>query len=426
MCSHWTIRQAGMNTLTPIHLPSDFDFASLLQQAFENQRDDLAVNISMPSALLANEISSKTSISDSVGEYTRDSVGESSIPEQEQRRSHAKTQSKKNRQLKRAAAKALKTPETYVAPSPKRPRLQESVILDVGMDQLRASHNGFTGYHTEYGNEEYTLNDMIGEGSKFNFRKIEWNGKFDMTLVKTVIKLLIALADNQRGGFGALSAGVSCDQGMKHPQVVGQSIATNDHIIRNLLSDPDVRRLAGYQSSAFYHCQPVLYKQYADNRTELKKKDASLYWNFANSIFAHVTFNFGPRTVCVEHTDFANHADGFCAITALSPTERGYDYKKGGHLILWDLKLVIEFPPGTTILLLSAVLRHSNTAIAPDKWRYSFTQYTAGSLFRWVERGFQMEKDFWASLSSEEAKLAKARDKERWKSAFANFTKFVV
>lgn len=38
-----------------------------------------------------------------------------------------------------------------------------------------------------------------------------------------------------------------------------------------------------------------------------------------------------------------------CAITTLSD----YDPKAGGHLVLWDLKLVIEFPPGSTILILS-------------------------------------------------------------------------
>ncbi|KAL0563494.1 hypothetical protein V5O48_018575, partial [Marasmius crinis-equi] len=68
-----------------------------------------------------------------------------------------------------------------------------------------------------------------------------------------------------------------------------------------------------------------------------------------------------------------------------------YDHTKGGHLVLWDLRMVIEFPPGTTIFIPSAVLCHLNTSIQEGETRYSFTMYSAGGLFRWVEHGFQLE-----------------------------------
>jgi hypothetical protein len=42
-----------------------------------------------------------------------------------------------------------------------------------------------------------------------------------------------------------------------------------------------------------------------------------LWHNFPGSIFAVCTFNFGPRAICASHTDFANLAWGWCAITAL-------------------------------------------------------------------------------------------------------------
>ena len=87
-----------------------------------------------------------------------------------------------------------------------------------------------------------------------------------------------------------------------------------------------------------------------------------------------------------------------CAITAGGR----FDHTKGGHLYLVDLKLVIEFPAGSTILLPSAVLRHGNTAIDPEENRLSFTQYAAGGLFRWVEYGFQT----WNNLKASNGKLA--------------------
>ncbi|KAF8197638.1 hypothetical protein K438DRAFT_1967188 [Mycena galopus ATCC 62051] len=106
------------------------------------------------------------------------------------------------------------------------------------------------------------------------------------------------------------------------------------------------------------------------------------------SVFAAITFNFGPRTVTYPHLDFANLAWGWCAITALG----NFDPDKGGHLILWDLKLIIRFPPGSTILIPSALMRHSNTSIQTHETRFSFTQYTSAGIFRFVENGFQSDE----------------------------------
>ncbi|OCH86581.1 hypothetical protein OBBRIDRAFT_806683 [Obba rivulosa] len=55
-----------------------------------------------------------------------------------------------------------------------------------------------------------------------------------------------------------------------------------------------------------------------------------------------------------------NLSFGFCAITTLG----NYNPKKDGHLVLWDLGLVIKFPPGFS------------------------------RLFQWVECGFQIQGDF--------------------------------
>jgi hypothetical protein len=109
--------------------------------------------------------------------------------------------------------------------------------------------------------------------------------------------------------------------------------------------------------------------------------------NFGSSIFACATMNFGPSVRCFRHRDSANLPFGWCAITALGD----FDHKRGGHLILWDAKLVLEFPHASTILIPSATLIHSNIGTQPNEWRASFTQFTAGGNFRWVDNGFQTE-----------------------------------
>ncbi|KAJ7760243.1 hypothetical protein DFH07DRAFT_957619 [Mycena maculata] len=50
---------------------------------------------------------------------------------------------------------------------------------------------------------------------------------------------------------------------------------------------------------------------------------------------------------------------GWCSIVTLG----NFKPDKGGHLILWDLCLIIGSPPGSTIFIPSAILRHSNVPI---------------------------------------------------------------
>src|SRR6201996_4263351 len=99
--------------------------------------------------------------------------------------------------------------------------------------------------------------------------------------------------------------------------------------------------------------QPKLFGFYQMTKATLAAWNPKLRWNFPRSVFAACTFNFG-RAVTIPHLDFANLAWGWCAITALGK----FDPDRGGHLILWDLKLVIRFPPGSTIFIPSALLRH--------------------------------------------------------------------
>ena len=97
---------------------------------------------------------------------------------------------------------------------------------------------------------------------------------------------------------------------------------------------------------------PDLYSYYVQHIRLLYAKYPHLRRNFLNSIFTCCTFNFGPHACSFDHTDPANLLFGWCDITALGP----FDPIRSGHLVLWDLKIVIEFPPGSTIIIPSATL----------------------------------------------------------------------
>ena len=112
----------------------------------------------------------------------------------------------------------------------------------------------------------------------------------------------------------------------------------------------------------------------------------------------------------MPHRDYANLAWGWCAITALG----NFDHRLGGQLVLWDLHLVIDFPAGSTILIPSALLWHSNVAVRPGEVRRSITSYSAGALFRWIDQGFVTKEQKMQSMTPEEVKAFLASERERF------------
>lgn len=123
-------------------------------------------------------------------------------------------------------------------------------------------------------------------------------------------------------------------------------------------------------------------------RLYLRINSECLRTNFASSIYPAATFNLGPASISLEHTDGLNAPFSMCALTAFGT----FDPQRGGHLMLFDLDLAIKFPPGSTILIPSSLLRHGNVNIQSGEERQSITQYCAGGLFRWVTYGYRTAK----------------------------------
>ncbi|KAJ7479920.1 hypothetical protein FB451DRAFT_1031381 [Mycena latifolia] len=131
---------------------------------------------------------------------------------------------------------------------------------------------------------------------------------------------------------------------------------------------------------------------------------------FVGIILINSAIVFGPHAITVHHLDFGNLSWGWCVITALG----WFDPDLGSHLILWALKLIIHFPPGSTILIPSAISCHSNVPIGRDEIRYSFTQYTAGGLFRWIRNGFKTDEVFELTATHGEKRAHAQEAKGRW------------
>ncbi|KAK0184206.1 hypothetical protein F5146DRAFT_938860, partial [Armillaria mellea] len=105
---------------------------------------------------------------------------------------------------------------------------------------------------------------------------------------------------------------------------------------------------------------PWLYAYYRDH-LDLLHQWLGMSQLFPGSIFPCATFNFGGNVWTFRHKDVLNCPFGWCAITALSQ----FDPTVGAHLILWELKMVIEFPHAATMFIPSTTITHSNIALAP-------------------------------------------------------------
>jgi hypothetical protein len=106
--------------------------------------------------------------------------------------------------------------------------------------------------------------------------------------------------------------------------------------------------------------------------------------------FASFTLNVGRHSISLPHKDGGNLAAGLCYVAPFG----SFDHTLGGHLILHELKLVVEIPSGGSILFPSGLITHENIPISDNEERRAITGYTSGGLFQWVENGFQKARTF--------------------------------
>ncbi|KAJ7502267.1 hypothetical protein B0H11DRAFT_2365602 [Mycena galericulata] len=217
--------------------------------------------------------------------------------------------------------------------------------------------------------------------------------------------------------YPLVSRGMSHGGGQTEPGELCNNKA-NTEITDELLAHESFQRISGFTNCLVRVFGPLLFAFYVAQLAILSLWKPNLRWPFPGSIFAACTFNFGPYAITRPHLDFGNLSWGWCAITALG----WFDPDIGGHLILWDLKLIIRFPPGATILIPSAIIRHSNIPIRTHERRFSFTQYTAGGLFRWIRNGCKTDYDFEMTATPEQKSAREAEAATRWDEGVKMFS----
>ncbi|KAJ6593719.1 hypothetical protein B0H19DRAFT_920130, partial [Mycena capillaripes] len=215
-----------------------------------------------------------------------------------------------------------------------------------------------------------------------------------------------SMRKHRRGLYAAVSVGLSYGQGQAAPSWLHTDY---DNLANRLLGNSHINRLATFASAAFAMWAPRLYNYYREHDRKLRQRFNFLRRIFPKSVFFCATFNFGPNVWTFKHRDVLNLPFGWCAIQALGP----FDPTKGGHLVLWDLMLVIEFPPGALALIPSATLSHSNVPVQAGDERVSFTQFSAGGIFRYVDNGCRTEAELAAEDPAEYERMMELKS-SRW------------
>jgi hypothetical protein len=223
----------------------------------------------------------------------------------------------------------------------------------------------------------------------------------------------------------ALNHGIFHGQGTPRPLNLSNGCRTE--LLDELCKDPDLCRMAYFADgecdpelsnwllkktpAAFKAWSPGVYEEIEEKLGRLQAHDPSLSKPFPLSVYPCAAFNFGPQVCCKGHRDASNYPPSWCAIQALGQ----FNARRGGHLVIKELKIFIQFPAGSTIHLPSALLTHGNTPVEGDEIRISFTQFCPGGLIRWVDNDFQTQKDMEKRLSKKKY-LEKMKLKEtRWK-----------
>lgn len=233
---------------------------------------------------------------------------------------------------------------------------------------------------------------------------------------------------HKRGHFPVINSGVLHGQGSKGAHNL--CAHGHDETLNVLLGSKAIQRVAAHQSG---ESQPVtsirdvlqltlpsnveslklyfprLYDYYHLRQTGVLAHDPTLRPNFVRSVFACSAFNMGDKVTTYSHRDYMNCPFGQRAVTAFG----AYDYTKGGHLVLEEAGLYIEFPPGALILIPSATVTHANTPIQEGETRQFFTQYTPGGLFRYYDNGFRTESQLFEEDEEEYWRMMGQKD-TRW------------
>ncbi|KAF9039581.1 hypothetical protein BDP27DRAFT_1244790 [Rhodocollybia butyracea] len=234
--------------------------------------------------------------------------------------------------------------------------------------------------------------------------------KVDSLLSNVHSRLRLPRRSNRRGTYDTIASGYSHGQGQIHPTNFSIS-AHNQPIVEEILQSREVQQVARFVDQGLQSYFPKVHRLLT-NLTRILQNTPGLQLkhNFPGSCFAASQYNF-TNAATGNHIDFMNGFFLCCAIW----NGGKFNPKLGGHLILWSLGIVVEFPPGASIIVPSASVVHGNIPIQSDEHRHSVTFFTAAGILRWYFNNFMNDNEFVAKASPSELAAWRAYKQDLWK-----------
>lgn len=142
---------------------------------------------------------------------------------------------------------------------------------------------------------------------------------------------------------------------------------------------------------------PEAYQTLEDEKRNFLNLHPDALYPSDASVFSAATFELGgPHSRgAADGLPCRHQAAKWSILTALG----NYSPLHGGHIILWDLGLVVCFPPGASILIPSGLVRYSFVRVRRGERRYSLLQWAGAGIARWFLNGHKTDVDFAADAS---------------------------
>ncbi|KAJ7468415.1 hypothetical protein B0H11DRAFT_2238881 [Mycena galericulata] len=158
----------------------------------------------------------------------------------------------------------------------------------------------------------------------------------------------------------------------------------------------EFQKLSAYQNHVFCQIAP---KAYADLEYKIGrlKLQTQMRPAFPDSVFttSEIAFGDGPQL------SRKNREAQFDTMEALT-VGGTYAWEQGRAMIIfWDDYAAIPLRQGTTVVYPAGTKRFSFTGIAPHEKFYIFRQFCHAGVLRWIDKDFQSDDEFAASLSEE-------------------------
>ncbi|KAJ7766824.1 hypothetical protein B0H16DRAFT_1717164 [Mycena metata] len=289
---------------------------------------------------------------------------------------------------------------------------------------------------------DYDYDEVVGSESKFRLRLIPWGGAMPRSVVyqKKVVLILggrarngdwktqiidpateacdIAKSSMQQspeeiaagtpkiltGSVGkTFNAGLLSPIGLQDEQRPPYATILNALVFFQMFTGLAMLRLISYGNRLLEALVPAAFNTLDIEKDTFLQHDPKALYPCSSSVFSAATVEFGPH---LQATNRRHQAGSWSILVALGK----YVGRLGGHIILWDLGLVVAFPPGSCILIPTGIIRYSFVKVRPHETRYSVVQWAGAGIGRWFGNGHRSDIEFAANATREQHK---ARQGER-------------